>query len=680
MMSTQLIVDLSISTGPIRHGASGFLYGLGKEEVPSANVLAPLNPQVAAQKPEGGQQHPNGDALNVAETYNAADGREIEIYLQDVYAQWPYEETGLADYLNEITRLVQQVEASPIRSFFAYVPFNEPDQIWYNKTDKKQAFFDDWRTVFHQIKSLAPEARLVGPNFAAYDGAVYREFMTFAQQNDCLPEVISWHELNDDFFTGWYERYEDFRRIEKDLGLPPHEVCINEYGRMQGDLGVPGRLIQWMVRFENSKVDACLAYWTDAGSLNNLVTRDHYNRATGAWWLYRWYGGMTGNTVQVTPPEPQAEGLQGLATLDRSKKQVRVLLGGHTGDVEVIIAGFEAAPELGNLVHAAVWVTECTGLEPSDDPAPILEGEFALTDGQINLPLKNLTNTAAYQIIITPSKTAPYLSPHRYPAEYADLSGRAQVVYAGSASVECSFGCRTSFVVTAPTNGFYEVKLNYAACLADSSATRCKLRLELNGAYLTDISMPATATSETWNTWTMHVFLTAGINRIVFEAITGDEIRLVSLDISPGTGLLLAYEAESSANVLGGKAAIVDDPAASGGKYVHGLGDGEANFLTFEGVHVPQSGLYRLVVHFANAEFRGEHGYNSQVVDQYADVQVNDEISQRYYFRNTFAWDNYQSRVIDVCLQEGNNRIRFFAGEPGCAAPHIDKIEIAAPF
>ena len=59
---------------------------------------------------------------------------------------------------------------------------------------------------------------------------------------------------------------------------PTREICINEYCRIKGDLGIPGQLIQRITRFENSKVDACLD-WTDAGSLNNLVTRDYYNRA-----------------------------------------------------------------------------------------------------------------------------------------------------------------------------------------------------------------------------------------------------------------------------------------------------------------------------------------------------------------------------------------------------------------
>ena len=44
-------------------------------------MLAPLKPKVAAQKAEGGLQHPNGDALDVSDTYLAAGGKEIEIYL-----------------------------------------------------------------------------------------------------------------------------------------------------------------------------------------------------------------------------------------------------------------------------------------------------------------------------------------------------------------------------------------------------------------------------------------------------------------------------------------------------------------------------------------------------------------------------------------------------------------------
>ena len=673
-MANTLFIDLSARTGPVKHGACGFLYGLGKAEIPSVNTLAPLRPQIAAQKPEGGLQHPNGDALNVSETYNAAGGREIEIYMQDIYPSWPYDLLGINDYLGKVQQVVSEVIGSPNRRLFSYVPFNEPDQIWYNQTDKRQSFFDDWQTVYRKIKSIDAMARLVGPNLARYDSAFYRDFMVFASQNDCLPDVVSWHELNDDFFDGWYQRFDDFRRIESDLGLPAREICINEYCRIKGDLGIPGQLIQWMTRFENSKVDACLAYWTDAGSLNNLVTRDHYNQATGAWWLYRWYGGLTGDTVKVTPPAADAEGLQGLASLDSAKKQARILLGGCNGDVKIVVTGFGTTPYFTGKVHAAVWVTEHTGLNPSTDPALILEGDFEITAGQLSLTLENIVSTAAYQIILSPLKTVTPAQPLKYLSEYADLSGNATINYADFPSVDIHSGGRITFIVTAPVNGFYALKLTLVDESVAAAFSGESLQLILNGLYLTYVSLPGIDNPG------LNVFLTAGINQIALEATTDIAISVFALEVAPGPRLVEVYEAESAQNTLGGTAIVVDDPTASGGRYVGGIGNGAANFLEFKEVLVMQSRLYYMVVHFANAEFRGGHSYNSQVVDLYADIRVNNSSTQRVYFRNTFAWDNYQTRVVEVMLQTGRNSIKFFNDGPDEYAPRIDKIEIAAPY
>ncbi len=447
----RLIVDLGVPRGPLKYGAVGFLYGLGNDDIPSQNMLAPLKAQVAAQKPEGGLQHPNGDALNVSNTYKAAGGREIEIYIQDIYSNWPYEELGMEDLLNKVELVMHQVMASPNRAMFSYVPFNEPDQIWYNKTDKKQKFFEDWKTVVWKIKAIDPSARIVGPNFARYDSGVYRDFLSFAKENDCLPEVISWHELNDDFFSGWYERYEDYRGMERSLGIPAREICINEYCRISGDLSVPGKLIQWITRFENSKVDACLAYWTDAGSLNNLVTRDHYNKATGGWWLYRWYSEMTGSTVDVIPPDRNAEGLQGLAALDGKKKEVRILLGGSK-NVQIVVNGFRSALYFGKRVHVSVSETLSTGILPAESPVLIQEGDYPVMDDQITIPLGPTADSSAYQLVLTPAEDQPTDQP-----------------------------LNSTFVVTAAQNGYYHTRVRCSASLWDGALGIWKIEMRLNG-------------------------------------------------------------------------------------------------------------------------------------------------------------------------------------------------------
>jgi uncharacterized protein YjbI with pentapeptide repeats len=698
--STQrLVVDLSTDTGAIKHGATGFLYGLGKDNIPSVNVLAPLKPQVAAQKPEGGLQHPNGDALNVANTYKTAGGKEIEIYLQDVYQNWPYEMLGLEDYTSKVAQVIRQVIKSPHRDLFSYVPFNEPDQIWYDKRDRMQAFLDDWNSLYNEIKSIHPSARIVGPNFAAYDSDCYRDFLSFARDNHCLPDVISWHELSDDFFPNWYNHYEDYRRIEASLGLgecagpAAREICINEYCRSSGDLGVPGKLIQWIARLENSKVDSCLAYWTDAGSLNNLVTRDNYNKATGAWWLYKCYGSMTGNTVKTIPPHPTAEGLQGLASVDGTKRQARILLGGCTGDVRIIVTGLDTATAhyFQDRVHVAVWAIEGTGLKPSSGPRLIKETNDTIIDHQLAIDVKSVVETSAYYVVLTPAKASADLARGGfYAAEYAEISGNAKIVYPDSSSAPQipyvdgyrSSDASTKFVVTADDNAFYKVKLSYSAGPLEGAPTTRRIRVVLNGSWLADAAIPTTGDWDTWREWESDVFLTAGINQIALDAIAGGSqsaIHVRSLELSPGEGPVTTYEAEASQNTLRGTAAVEEDAAASGGKYVGHVGNGEANALEFNHVRVPKDGRYRMVVYFANAEFRGEHSYNSQVVDRHADIRVNGGDSHRVYFRNTFTWDNYQSRVVDVVLQARDNTIEFFNRDPGAYAPNIDRIEIAAP-
>ena len=114
-----------------------------------------------------------------------------------------------------------------------------------------------------------------------------------------------------------------------------------------------------------------------------------------------------------------------------------------------------------------------------------------------------------------------------------------------------------------------------------------------------------------------------------------------------------------------------------GGRTVGDIGNGAANSLQFNAVRAPTAGLYRMVVHFANAEHKGSHDYNIQVVDRYADIRVNDDPAKRVYFRNTFGWDVYRTTVVDVELKAGSNTIKF--SNDAAYAPQIDKIEIAAP-
>ncbi|MEU8612275.1 CBM35 domain-containing protein [Actinoplanes sp. NPDC048791] len=687
----RLVVDLAAGTGALRYGATGFLYGLGDEGIPNETMLAALRPQVTAQKAPDGLQHPNGDALRIAPMFKRAGGRDIQIYLQDVYKQWPYEDLGLADYLAKVDTIARKVVADPYRASYVYVPFNEPDGIWY--AGDVAGLNADWKTVYQRIRSIDPGARIAGPNFAAYRSADLRSFLTAAKANGVLPDVMTWHELGDDFFTGWESHYNDYRAMEAALGISPRPITINEYGRFSGDLGVPGNLVQFVARFEKSKVDGCLAYWTTAGGLNDLVTRN--NQATGAWWLYKWYGELTGGTVAVTPPSATGS-LQGVAALDPAKKQARVIFGGNnpasgTYDTDVVVTGLGAAAYLGTTVHASVWAVDTSGLNPSSGPYLVREGDYAASGGQITVPLTGLKGTSAYHVVVTPNTDlSTVASASRYEAEYARIDGSARITYGGNSGYSGTYfvegyggstTASTKFVVTAPADGYYNVGLRYSAGPYTGAPTARSVRLRLNGADLTDLALPGTTDWNTWNTVTRKVFLTAGINRIDVNAYAADDrdaINVDHLDVSPATGTITTYEAEATGNTLSGTAVVAADPAASGGRYVGYLGAGAGNTLRTT-VTVPAAGRYRMVVGYANGELGdGATNYNSNIVDRYAEISVNSGPAKRLYFRNTLGWSIYRTTVTDVDLAAGANTITF--GNPSTGyAPNIDLIRIAAP-
>lgn len=676
--ASQLVVDLGLNTGALRYGATGFLYGLGDEGIPNETMLAAIRPQVTAQKAPDGLQHPNGDALRIAPMFKRAGGREVQIYMQDIYPNWPYDNLGINDYLSKVDALTRKVVADPSRSMYMYVPFNEPDLIWYSGNLSR--FLNDWRTVYRRIRSIDPGARIAGPNFASYRSGDLRTFLTYARDNGVLPDVMTWHELGNDFFTGWDSHYNDYRSIEAGLGISPRPININEYARSSGDLGVPGNLVQYVAKFERSKVDACLAYWTTAGGLNDLVTRN--NQATGAWWLYKWYGELSGNTVAVTSPSVSH---QGLAAYDAGKKQARVIFGGNnpasaTYDTDVVVRGVSA---LGSSVHVTVWGVDSSGTNPSGGPYVVREGDYTASGGQITVALTGLRGTSAYHMIITPNRDLGTVgAATRYQAEYARIDGSARITYGGNTGytgtyfVEgygASTTASTKFVVTAPGDGYYNVGLRYSAGPYSGAPANRSIRLRLNGSDLTDLALPGTPDWNSWNTVTTKVFLPAGISRIEVNAYAGDNrdaINVDHLDVNPTSGTITTYQAEASTNTLSGTARVV-------GSHVGWIGNGSANWLRFNNVNVPATGRYRMVVAYANAEVQGDHQYNNNIVDRGADISVNGGAAKRVYFRNTLSWSTFYTTVIDVDLVAGGNSITF--GNATRYAPDIDLIRIAAP-
>ena len=81
-----MTVDMTNELGDIMHGASGFLYGISSEDVPTMNLITPLKPKVLATKGALGTEHPYADALDVAETFLESGGQMVQMYNSNFYA------------------------------------------------------------------------------------------------------------------------------------------------------------------------------------------------------------------------------------------------------------------------------------------------------------------------------------------------------------------------------------------------------------------------------------------------------------------------------------------------------------------------------------------------------------------------------------------------------------------
>jgi hypothetical protein len=668
-----LTINVNSNDGAILHGASGWLYGQAEVDVPSQNLMAPLKPRYSAQKPPNGLQHAGGDANLVIPSYISAGGVGMQVYMQDIFDTF-YPNPGIASYTSTVQSIVNSLKSSPDFQDFIYVPFNEPDGVVYGKygtgITNLSGFESDWVTIFNTIRAINPSAKIAGPNFFLYNHDAYDSFYAYAKAHNALPTQTTWHELTNSTYSDWYTEYNDYRAIEKSLGISAIPIVINEYGQAS-DLGVPGQLVQYIARFENSKVYGCLAYWTPDGDLQYLAATGQPNVPTPAWWLYQWYGEMAGNTLSVTPPNENAQGLQGVAALDGNTHQVKAIFGGTSGTVNVNLQGLSSVSYLSGEVHVTVWGVDAQSGNSGgagNGPYYIQEGNYDESNGDVTVSVANTKTNSAYYVIVTPAKSLSNVnSSTKYEAEYADLFGPATAEYGSNTGYSGTYfvqgygnnnGAITEFDVQANPSGggggFYNLDLRYSAPNGSSNVT-----LFLNGSDVETVNLPATKNANTWADATVTVFLLGGINRIAYvDNGSSNGIQLDYLNVTSASGTTTQYEATASDNTLGGSAVRQNNSSAPGnGTQVGYVGNGSANYLQFNNVNVPSSGTYRMTVWYANDEvYTGSH---AGAVFRYAMISVNGGTATQQYFDSTYSWDTFLPIEFDVQLNAGNNTIRF---------------------
>ncbi len=538
-----LTIDMGAKSGAMRHGSGGFLYGLGSHGTPSANILTPLKPSTAVQKAPDGLQHPTGDVLDVAETFISAGGEQVQIYLQDIYALWPYEQTSFEEYLIRIEEMVPKIvelrNSNPAFSGkLVYVPFNEPDGIWYGNigwdASVQSKFNNHWKSAYDLIKSLDPDALIAGTSCANYQSGHFDSWLSFCCANSCEPDYITWHELQDYDLASFKSNLDNYRALEAKYNMTEREIIINEYAP-QDHCSDPGKLVNWIALFEENKVSGCLPYWHNAGNLNDIAADN--NEPNGAWWLYKWYGDMSGETLSLTTNTGRTE-FYGLSSIDDNKKSSTVIFGGTEGDGQILLQNINSAMPFASsaFVDVTVEATYWSAFHGvANEPPVIIKGTFPVLNGSVTINIPGMEKNAAYKLTVTPSseeKASLYYSyEHKlYEIEDGVHAGAAYpnntrwtYAYSGgyrlSGIQSASDGCNLQLEVD--HTGYYKMDITYSNGYGANSANPDQndpksllASLKFDSEAPDTIVLENTLRDEMAGMYTTYVYLTKGAHML----------------------------------------------------------------------------------------------------------------------------------------------------------------------
>lgn len=379
-----LTVDAGDRGDEISNYATGFLYGLAEPGVPSEAMTDSLDISTVSQKVIGGLQHPTGDVDRVADQLTNCDYRVV--YLQDSFDTWYYchkeiaemREQGTYDwreflyerYLPIVEEKVRSLSQKDYADDIVYCIFNECDNgVWFGdyNEDGEKNFYEAWKITYDLVKSIDPDAKIGGPGYFDYVTEKIDRFLTYTKENSCVPDIMIYHELGFWCSVEWPAHVEDYRRIEKEKGLPELPIIVTEYGAMD-ECGNPAAMVRYIVSMEKTNTYGDMAFWRLSNNLNDTCADD--NSPNSNWWLYRKYAEMEGETLAVSTSALNSDRLfdndwwyhyTGMASLTPDGKEINVICNGSDNKKAVKIKNI-GETEMGRIVDVTVECVYFTGL------------------------------------------------------------------------------------------------------------------------------------------------------------------------------------------------------------------------------------------------------------------------------------------------------------------------------
>ena len=461
-----LQVDANSFLGEVSSRASGYLYGVAENGVPDNAVVESIDVSSISQKVIDGLQHPIGDVDHVAPVLDNCD--YITVYMQDCFDTWYYcydeimnlRAAGNYDsmkftrerFLPQVEEAVKKLVQTDYQDRLVYCLYNETDNaVWYGTQAEdgwlmfdeaaRFRFYEAWKETYDLVRSIDPDAMIGGPGYCDYNYDENREFLEYCIENDCVPDIMIYHELGEFSSYYWQDHIDEYREMEKDLGLPELPIIITEYGTMY-ECGAPADMVKYISAIEYSGAYANAAYWRLANNLNDTVADN--NSPNSNWWLFRWYADMEGylldskiidikhsdfaNAIKYEYDRFHYKYFNGLASMTESKDEITVICGGSDYNSYISFKHL-GKTNLGKKVNVKIEMVCYEGLSGIvNEPTVVAEYTDRVSAGKLRVDLKDPDPTAVYHITLTPAEDGKkdfYNNnlPARYEFEYGIRQG-----------------------------------------------------------------------------------------------------------------------------------------------------------------------------------------------------------------------------------------------------------------
>lgn len=528
--------------------ASGFLYGFAEEDIPSSEIAESIGINALATKTAGGLQHPIGDVRDVSDTFLSAGGEMLMVYTQDMYDTWYYQLDSLEEYNEKVKKTVTEMENSPYKDSLVYCIYNEMDNgAWLGsfwEEENRYKFYDAWKDTYSLVKEINPKARIAGPGHCGYNYDFIKEFLVYCKGNDCLPEVVVWHELSDQSIYRIKSNFEGYYSVCDELGIERLPVCISEYGLMRTN-GIPGESVKWISRLEEQDAYGCVAYWRLANNLSDTVSDDVTPNSN--YWVYNFYAKMKGKELHSEEWDMlhsnignwlkgkyplMNKGFIALSSFDDKEEKFYILTGGSDRSSKIRIKNLGDAFSDGEKLTAKISYVDYKGLGGAvNTPVTAEIKSITVKGGSITFTVPCQRESQAFFIEITKGEGESYKNPVktvRYEAEAAvlpeELSGTDAVAYSVSEG-KCVKGITgdtpVTFNIKADKAGTYRLDMVYGnANTCDYGRKSIEVIITENG-IINSVKCPSSVKEDCMECVTIYVDLKKGRNEITIKPAEG---------------------------------------------------------------------------------------------------------------------------------------------------------------